>query len=182
MKLLVSMILLCVPLPSWSATSCDFGRPHTNAPTETEQFDFLVGRHEITLHAWTPTGWTPPRPTNAQWNGWYGLQGRAIYDEWIDPDSTQGGLGVNVRIYDPQQQIWKMMWVATSSLQVQDLLAKMIDGKLTMWQVYPPRDGWKAEFNQLGNKRWERISYQQDADGAWQPQFRLVATREPCTG
>ena len=52
------------------------------------------------------------------------LQGRAIYDEWIDPDSTQGGLGVNVRIYDPQQQIWKMMWVATSSLQVQDLRAK----------------------------------------------------------
>ena len=72
------------------------------------------------------------------------------------------------------------MWVATSGLQVQDLRAKMIDGKMTMWQVYPPRDKWKAEFNQLGSDQWERISYQQDAEGTWQPQFRLVPRRAPC--
>lgn len=180
MRLIFSLVALWMPLVSWPESNCDFGTPHADAPAETQQFDFLIGRHEITLHAWTQNGWTPPRPINAQWNGWYGLQGRAIYDEWLDPDPNQGGLGVNVRIYDPQEKIWKMMWVATSGLQVQDLRAKMIDDKMTMWQVYPPRDKWKAEFNQLASNQWERISYQQDAEGTWQPQFRLVARRAPC--
>ena len=103
-----------------------------------------------------------------------------IQDEWIDPDPSTGGLGVNVRIYDPEENVWKMMWVSTSGRQVQDLRAQMQEGGLTMWQVYPERPGWKAVFEVLDEKRWARVSYQRNEQGTWQPQFRLEATRQPC--
>ncbi len=164
-----------------AADACDPGMLHIDAPEETRQFAFLIGEHQVTLHAWTGTGWTPPRPVNARWRGWYGLDGMAIYDEWIDPQPDTGGLGVNVRLYDPEESIWKMMWVSTSGRQIQDLRAEIREGELTMWQVYPERPGWKAVFELLDEDRWARVSYQQDDKGAWQPQFRLEATRQPCS-
>jgi hypothetical protein len=163
---------------------CDFGSVHPDSPPEARQFDFLVGEHDVTLHAWTGAGWTPPRSVNARWNGRYALEGRAIYDEWIDPDTTSATgpvHGVNVRVYDPDERSWTMMWIATPARQVQDLRAEMRDGVLTMWQVHPERPGWKAEFEVLDGERWARVSYtRQDATGDWVPQFRLVATRRPC--
>ena len=173
-------LLACPGMLAAQESTCDVGSLSDSAPAETQQFSFLLGDHEVTLHAWTGSGWTPPRPVNARWRGWYGLSGTAIYDEWEDPDPNTGGLGVNVRMYDDAEGVWKMMWIATTGLQVQDLRAEVRDGVLTMWQVYPERPGWKAEFEILGDDQWARVSYQQDEAGDWQPQFRLVATRQPC--
>lgn len=178
-RLLHVALLLLAPAWVWGEP-CVPGQPSKDAPAEIAQFGFMVGDHEVTLHGWTGSAWTPPRKLNARWQGWYGLQGHAIYDEWIDPDPDQGGLGVNVRMFDPQAGLWKMMWIATSGLQVQDLRAEVRDGVLTMWQVYPPREGWKAEFEIIDTRRWARVSYLRGEDGAWQPQYRLVATRVEC--
>lgn len=165
---------------------CDPGEPAADAPAGLRQFDFLIGRHDIALHAWTGSGWTPPRPVGARWNGWWGLEGRAVYDEWIDPDTTGGrppSRGVNVRLYDEAEDRWTMMWVAEPGRTVQDLRAELRDGRLTMWQVHPERRGWKAEFERLEDGRWARTAFLQDeASGAWTPQFRLVATPVPCAG
>lgn len=142
-------------------------------------FDFLIGQHDVTLHAWTGNGWTPPRPVNAEWHGERGLRDAVIQDEWFDPDPKQGGSGINIRMFDAAAQDWKMMWISTSGKQVQDLRAKLIDGVLTMWQVYPEREGWKAEFEVLDQCRWARADYVEQ-DGEWMPRFRLVATRRDC--
>jgi hypothetical protein len=163
-----------------AADACDPGTPHPNAAEQINQFAFLIGDHEVTLHAWSANGWTPPRPLNARWRGWYGLDGMTIQDEWSDPDPNTGGLGVNIRLYDADENVWKMMWVSTSGRQVQELRAQMQGGELRMWQVYPERPGWKAVFEVLDEQRWARVSYQQDAQGTWQPQFRLEARRQPC--
>lgn len=184
---LSALVLVAAPLHSQAASrSCDVGEVHPDAPEETRQFDFLIGRHEMSLHAWTGNGWSPPRPVGARWNGWYGLDGRAIYDEWFDPDTTGGREpvnGVNVRVFDPAENLWKMMWIAEPALQVQDLRAEMRDGTLTMWQVYPERPNWKAEFEILDEDRWARVAYVRDDETEeWTPQFRLVATRVPCDG
>lgn len=173
-------LLMSPGLAAAQTSACDIGKVSASAPAETQQFSFLLGDHEVTLHAWTGSDWTPPRPLNAMWRGWYGLSGTAIYDEWEDQDPERGGLGINVRIYDDAEAVWKMMWVSTSGMQVQDLRAEIRDGVLTMWQVYPERPGWKAEFEVINDDQWARVSYQQDQTGAWQPQFRLVATRQPC--
>lgn len=163
-----------------AADGCNPGALHPDAPPQTRQFDFLIGVHDVTLHAWTGSGWTPARPVNARWQGWYGLEGMAIYDEWVDPASGTANQGVNVRLFDPEASLWKMMWISTAGRQVQDLRAAVREGKLTMWQVYPERPGWKAEFEEIDADRWARVAYQQDDEGTWQPQFRLEATRQPC--
>ncbi|MEZ5921701.1 MAG: hypothetical protein R3C60_10165 [Parvularculaceae bacterium] len=163
---------------------CEFGAPHQNAPPELSQFAFLIGDYTITLHAWRGDQWSPPQPgVTARWNGYYGLEGMAIIDEWYHPDPAQdpnASRGVNVRMYDPEAKEWDMMWVATGNHQVQDLRAKMIDGKLTMWQVYPERPNFRAEFEVFDADHWARISYTKDEKGGWVKQYKLAASRIPC--
>ena len=142
---------------------CDPGTPHPDAPAELAQFSFLVGDFDITAHVWQGLDWSPARPgPHARWNGWYGLEGMAIYDEWFDPDpglDPSGFKGVNVRYYDAEKSEWQMMWIATGGKQVQDLRAEMRDGKLTMWQVYPERAGFLADFTVVDADHWYRTSY-----------------------
>lgn len=164
--------------------TCDYGTMSEHAPDETEQFAFLIGDYKITLHAWQGENWSPPQPgVTARWNGRYGLGGMAIIDEWYNPDPAQdvnAPRGVNVRMYDPEAEEWDMMWIATGGRQVQDLRAKVIDGKLTMWQVYPERKNFRAEFNVIDEDHWNRISYIPNEEGEWVKQFKLDATRIAC--
>jgi hypothetical protein len=164
--------------------SCDHGAPHPNAPEELAQFEFLIGDFEITSHVMTPNGWSPPRPgPRARWNGWYSMGGMMITDEWYDPDpgaNPDAPRGVNVRMYDKASDEWKMMWVATGAARVQDLRAKADGEKVTMWQVYPTQIDLVADFFVEDEDHWHRISYVQDDEGEWQPQFKLRATRLSC--
>ncbi len=179
----LAALLLTAAAAQAAEPGCDFGQPHRQAPPETAQFAFLVGRFDVSLHAWHGDRWGPPRPTGAHWNGRYGLNGMAIYDEWYDPgpDDPTGIWGVNVRTFDPHAGLWKVMWISLPERQVQDLRAEMRGGILTLWQVYPDRPGWKAEFEITDADHWARVSYVKDPDAdQWTPQYRLAATRIRC--
>jgi len=166
--------------------ACDYGAPHPHAAPELAQFEFLIGDYEISLHAWTGEAWTPAKPgVTARWNGRYVLGGMAIMDEWYSPDPAQdpnAPRGVNIRLYDPEAGEWDMMWLATGSHTVQDLRARMEDGRLVMWQVYPERPDFRAEFEITDADHWARISYTKDDNGEWVKQYKLAATRLPCPG
>ena len=95
----------------------------------------------------------------------------------LDPGSPRG---VNVRLYDDAEAGWKMMWIATSGRQVQDMRAGMRDGQLTMWQVYPDRPNFLAKFTVVDDDRWYRISYVKDIHDDWEPRFKLAASRIAC--
>ena len=189
---LVAAFSLCATMPASAQQAeaelapprCDYGTPHPNAPEELAQFDFLIGDYTITSHAWSGGAWTPPRPgPRARWNGYYVLGGMAIADEWYDPDPGHDAdtpRGINMRMWDAESGEWDMMWVHSSARQVQDLRAKMIDGKLTMWQEYPDRPNFRAYFERLGPDSWHRITLAKDEAGEWQPTFKLVATRIEC--
>ena len=192
--------VLCMPMHSSAAdaaaspaaakselapATCDYGAADPNAPPELAQFDFLIGDYSVASHAWRNGAWTPPRPgVRSRWNGRYGLGGITIVDDWYDVDpgsQSQGNRGTNVRMYDADAGEWVMMWLATGGHQVQDLRARIIDGKLTMWQVYPERANFRAYFERLGPDRWQRISLiPGEGTDEWVPQFKLVATRIPC--
>jgi hypothetical protein len=87
-------VLICIPTTLHARpVECVI----SNAPESLTDFSFLIGHHEVTLHAWTGESWTPPRPTLAQWRGWYGLDDMAIYDEWKDPGAEPANIGINVR-------------------------------------------------------------------------------------
>lgn len=167
----------------FARADCDHGTPHPDAPPQTAQFGFLIGDFDIALRAWQGEGWSPPRAEGARWNGRYGLNGMAIYDEWFDPgpDRPDGVWGVNVRSFDPAEGLWKIMWLSLPTRQVQDMRATVRDGTLTMWQVYPERPDWQAQFEIIDADHWARISFRRDGPGApWLPEFRLEATRIPC--
>ena len=176
----LTFLFFALPSLAQSPDTCAHLKPSNKAPEKIAQFAFLIGEHDVTLHAWTGNQWTPARPIKARWRGWYGLQGMAIFDEWLDPDPTRGNVGINVRFFDDAEDLWKMMWISTGGRQVQDLRAAIQDGSLTMWQVHPPRPGWKAEFEVIDSQSWARNSYKQNAQGDWVPEFRLVATRTAC--
>jgi len=164
--------------------SCDYGAMHPNAPEETSQFSFLIGDYKVELRKWLGEDWSPPQPgVTARWNGHYGLGGMAIVDEWFNPDPAQNPdapRGINVRMYDADAGEWDMMWIATSAHQVQDLRAKVIDGVLTMWQVYPERPTFKATFNVDDADHWQRTAWAKNDAGEWEKTFLLSATRLPC--
>jgi len=164
--------------------TCAYGSPHADAPPELAQFGFLIGDFTILLHAWTGDDWSPPKPgVSARWNGRYALDGMAIMDEWYNPDPGQNPAaprGVNVRMYDPEAGEWDMMWLATGTHQVQDLRARMEEGRLVMWQVYPERPDFRAEFIITDDNHWARISYTRDENGEQVKQYKLSATRLPC--
>ena len=164
--------------------NCDYGSPHPNVSAEFAQFAFLIGDYKIHLHAWQEDKWSPPQSgRTARWNGYYGLQGMVIIDEWFNPDPAQdvnASRGINVRMYDPEEKIWKMMWIATSGKTVQDMRAEVRDDILTMWQVHPDRPDFKAIFNVYDKNHWERISFTRDDNGNWVRQFKLAATRIDC--
>jgi len=163
---------------------CAYGKVHPAAPKELSQFDFLIGDYLVTLHAWQKGSWSPPKPgVTARWNGYYGLDGMAIIDEWYNVDPEQDAntsRGINVRVYDPKTQEWKMMWVSTGANQVQDLRAKIIDGHLTMWQIYPERKNFRATFEVEDSDHWSRVSYSKNENGEWVKAFKLRASRIPC--
>ncbi|MGD2129646.1 MAG: hypothetical protein PVJ33_14195 [Lysobacterales bacterium] len=164
--------------------TCAYGEPHPNAAPELSQFAFLIGDYSITLHAWDGENWSPPKAgVTARWNGRYALGGMAIMDEWYYPDPAQdpdAPRGVNVRMYDSENGEWDMMWLATQNHQVQDLRARMEDGRLVMWQVYPERPDFRAEFEISDPDHWARIGYTKDESGAWVKQYKLAATRIAC--
>lgn len=182
-----AILTLSIASSAFGATvTCDYGSPDPAAPAELSQFAFLIGDYRIDAHSWQGDGWSPPAPGfNVRWNGRYGLDGMVIIDEWFNPvpsEDRSGNRGVNVRMYDPEEMIWKMMWVATANKQVQDMRAEVRDGVLTMWQVYPDRPHFKAIFNVHDADHWERVSFTHDEAGEWVRQYKLAATRIPCEG
>ncbi|WP_262694661.1 hypothetical protein [Kordiimonas aquimaris] len=164
---------------------CDYGTPHPSAPKELAQFSFLIGDYTINAHKWDGTQWISlaPPAAPARWNGWYGLGGMAIYDEWYSVDAgllPDTPRGVNVRFYDEKTAEWKMMWTASGTLQPQDLRAEIRDGVLTMWQVYPDRPDFYAEFFSVDEDHWHRIAYGKDDNDEWVKTYKLAATRIAC--
>ena len=181
----LSSVLIAQDTQTLAIPKCNYGAPHAEAPAEMAQFDFLIGDFTITGHAWLGSTWSPPRPNAppSRWNGRYILGGMAIEDEWYQTDPAidpQSARGINIRMWDQDAAEWDMMWVHTGEKQVTDLRAKMIDGKLTMWQEYPERPNFKSYFERMGPDSWHRVSLLQDENGELTKQFRLLATRIPC--
>lgn len=166
--------------------SCDYGSPHPDAPEELAQFDFLIGDFAITVFRWVEGQWQEVPFSQygpARWNGRYALGGMAIADEWYDRDpglDPAAPRGINIRMWDDEAQEWDMTWLYTGNHQGTDLRARIEDGRLTMWQVYPERPDFRAYFERYSPDSWARIALAPDAEGNWHKTIKLQATRIAC--
>ncbi len=184
MLTLLTAAALAASSPHDPASTCDLGSPHPDMPDAFAQFAFLIGDYEVDNRLMTADGWGEPQWT-ARWNGRYGLDGRAVVDTWYDPGygvREQSGIGVNLRLYDAAEEVWKMAWHYTADLEVRELHAKLgDDGVLRMWQVYPEAAERRIRFEAYDDGRWARIEQARDeATGDWSDSRMLDARPVAC--
>jgi hypothetical protein len=164
-----------------------YGQPHPDMPEEFGQFAFIIGDFEVGSRPWDAEAgeWGEALYT-ARWNGRYGLGGRAIIDEWYDPGygyRPESGAGINTRIWDEAEGVWKTAWIHTGTLQTMELHQRLDeDGKLWLWQVYPETGERRVYFERYDADHWARIDMVFDEEsGAWINRFMLDANRVDCS-
>ena len=171
---------------SVNLAACEFGSRHPDAPEELEQYAFLVGNHTMRAWKWDPENKNWGRGyLETDWNGWWALGGFAIADEWYDvqfpgqPVTT--GRGINLRMWDGENQRWSNMWMHTRAAQTTELHSTVEDGKMVMYQVYPEAPAkTRVEFEVHENGDWTRIAYREDEDGSLTPLGKLEAIKQAC--
>lgn len=182
--LLIGAGLLLAAPATYARDVCGVGTPADGVREAMAPWDFLIGPHEVEVRLWQDGAWTDPVAT-AHWNGWWGLGGHAIIDEWFGPqrpDGSPGNNGVNVRIWDEENQVWRMTWAQTRGAEVAIFESDIRDdGFMHMRQVSPAEEAeTDAWFEVTGEDTWTRIQRGRDENGEWVMQFRLDATRLPC--
>lgn len=102
-------------------------------------------------------------------------------EHWLST-KTGSGKELNLRMYDANEKIWKMMWQHTSRFKVKDLRAEVREGqRLYLWQVYPMIPEKRIYFEQYAQGHWARIDMRYDEQSAeWVNTFKLEAIREDC--
>lgn len=176
---------LLAPNVALAGGACDFGKPNPDAPEEMGQYSFIIGAFDIHMHAWREGGWTE-QYREARWDGRYILNGWAVMDEWYGAsleESPNFPGGVNLRMYDAEEGIWKLMWMHTGQFLATELRSQVEeeDGYMHMWRIHPTPDERKVVFETYDADHWARIVYRKDEAGEnWLPQFKLDAFRRPC--
>lgn len=170
--------LLLLHLNTHGQASCELGQPAEGMPEGFAQFAFIIGDFDVQYRQMTTDGWSDPLG-QARWNGRYSLDGKAIMDWWYDAQ----GAGVNIRLYDAENNLWKTAWHYTVNQEVRELHQQVweSDGKLHLWQVYPEAAERNVYFERYEDGRWARIEQQKNPDtGDWMPVAKLEAVPADC--
>lgn len=169
--------------PALAQATCEPGEPAADMPAEFAQFAFLIGDFDVKVRRMTEEGWSDPLG-QARWNGRYALDGRAIVDWWYEGKAGEDSpAGVNVRMYDPEEEVWKTAWHYTANFEVRELRQKVWeeDGRLHLWQVYPEAPERNVYFETYEDGRWARIDQRKDPEtGKWSPAVMLEAFPAEC--
>lgn len=82
-----------------------FGAPHPDRPEAAKAFDFLIGQNDCvqTRYAYPDGAETRSR---ASWVGYYDHGGWSVRDTF----ASEGGVSLNIRIYDPATQRWRVWY------------------------------------------------------------------------
>lgn len=128
MKTTLFTVLLVLSITTAQAQS-DFapsGR-NLNAPPETAQLDFFIGKWEVRGLNQDPN--SPPAGTS---HAYYVNDGFVIQDEWrsLDANGNVVFRGISLRSYDVQKKNWSINWSMTNLTGYTIIEAEMKDGDL----------------------------------------------------
>lgn len=113
--------------------------PNPEAPSELKQYGRLVGEWSCSQSSLQPDGSWKDAPALATWTWFYTLDGHAVQDVWQTPPELGGGVGTNIRVYDPEQNQWDVVWT-TNTLKVFDrFVARFENGDIVMHGDLPNR-------------------------------------------
>ena len=155
--------------------------PHPDAPAELRQYGQLVGTWSCKTSSRQQDGTWKDNPTEATWTWFYSLNGHAVQDVWQSPPSTAGGpggIGTNLRVYDPEAKRWDIAWTTAAQRQFDrftavyqggaiemrgDLPARSpfpaLSAKITFYSITDASFDWKYEGTALGSDTgWNEFS------------------------
>ena len=116
-------------MPYEPSAAFPFGRPNPNAPTELQQFAFLIGNNDCSEERLDGASgeWIPGVRI---WDAHYYLNGNAIRDGGRSGSSTNG----NIRIYDPATEQWHVTYFSTPVYGSGTWKGKLIDNRIELEQ------------------------------------------------
>jgi len=156
---------------------------HPDAPPETSQFSFLIGRWDVEVTKPDETGSWGGDPRRAYWEGRYILDGFAIADFWYDhppdtdPDTHRG---INVRMFNRATGTWDITWQHTEDPLL--VLTGTADGETMVVSGESP-DGSliRIVFSNLRYQSWDwQMDQSTDHGASWTPAMRIRAERLAC--
>lgn len=109
-------VALAVPVLAAKPPAGDYGKLNPDAPPETAQFAFIIGKWDCKTRFMNPQG--EHGEGRATWTGYYILDGWAIQDDWVP--AAPGGKalqGTNIRSFNPKTEKWDNRWLPAGSLQ-----------------------------------------------------------------
>lgn len=104
------------------------------APAELERWGQLAGTWSCASTFLNGDGEWQEVPGRATWTWAYVLDGWAVQDVWRGPPgvATPGSTGTNLRIYDREAGLWRMVWATGVSTDFQVFEATMDEGSIVM--------------------------------------------------
>lgn len=136
-----------------------FGSINPSAPTQTEQFDFMVGEFRCVDELLQADGtW---KSSKGQWRAAYLINGQAIIDQYWNEQYA----GMSVRHYDEAIDKWRVYfvgapptysgeWTGTKDVESGNMImlqerpqpdGKMIFSRLTFFEIKPDGFNWVGE-------------------------------------
>lgn len=160
--------------------------PHEKAaPEVAAQYGRLLGTWKCKSAQRQPDGTFKEGADEATWTWFYTLDGRAIQDLWQGPPSKGGGVGTNIRVWDPAAKVWNIAWAATSQPDISRFTARAADnGDIVMTGEQPARKPFPAHqarvtFHDIeaASFLWRYEAGAPGGGGPWQEFSRLSCRR-----
>jgi hypothetical protein len=143
---------------------------HDSIPADMDMYAPVLGDWEITG---TESVTDPPRPVKMKVSFARALDGRVIQDVWswaVDPTlpSTNYVSGTTLRVYDPEERVWRVTWIDPVRRNRVQLDARKVGadivqlganakGELRRWifsEIAQDSFTWRGEGSTDGGQTW----------------------------
>lgn len=152
----ISLVLLSVasllPAQAGAPAAVFSETPSPDAPEAlSKQFGRFVGSWICKASSPQQDGSWKDNPGEPSWTWFYTLGGLAIQDVWLPaPDSPASATpGTNLRIYDPEQDAWNVVWTTTGQKAFDNFTARWVDDRIVMNGERPARGGRQAHLARI---------------------------------
>lgn len=150
--------------------------PHPDAPPALQQYGQLVGTWKCKGSS-RKTGAWQETPGESTWTWFYTLDGHAIEDVFEPSPESGGDVGINLRIYNPETEKWRMVWTTATQSFFDEFEAEYKDGEIVMQgerrarKAFPAHTGritfhditpdsfaWRYEAGSPAKDQWVEVS------------------------
>ncbi len=142
-----------------------------------EQFGRYLGDWNIQDWQLSQDGKTWTEGKGARWNFVCIGNGLAVQDYWMP---NGGGVGTNLRLYDPKKESWEITWSATGAPGMTHITAKEDEnGNIVMHYVSPkPTPARRITFLPPTADGWDwKLEFSTDGEQTWFEVYKIKATR-----